>query len=151
MVRATAAIMVSTPFNPILYERFRGKSLAQKKEHKEVLEIRVEPDMEGDVPGVYEKLLANETAHRVLTAPILLVFEAAYQLAELGQTPRVMPDDVHRVFVAACTECDRLIGGRRAPSDPEARREATRQIQELETRWKDRIFAACQKIAESES
>jgi hypothetical protein len=132
-------------------QRHRRKSSAQQKERKVVLDIRVEPDAEGDVPGVYEKVLAKETAHRVLTAPILLVFEASYQLAELGRAPRVMPDDVHRVFVDACTECDRLIGGRRLRNDPEARREATRQIQELEARWKDRIFAACRKIVEDQS
>jgi hypothetical protein len=111
----------------------------------------VEPDTEGDVPGAYEKLLAKEVAHRVLTAPILLVFDASYQLAELGRAPGVIPDDVRRVFVDACTECDRLIGGRRLPNDPEARREATRHIQELETRWKDRIFAACRRIIEDQS
>jgi len=97
-----------------------------------VLEIRVEPDAEGDVGGAYEKLLAKEVAHRVLTAPMLVVFEASYQPTELGRTPTVMPDDVRRVFVDACTECDRLIGGRRLPNDPEARREAMRGIHELE-------------------
>jgi hypothetical protein len=131
-------------------QRNRSKSSASKKEHEVVLEIRVKPDTEGDVPGVYEKLLARETAHRVLTAPILLVLDASYQLAELGRTPGVMPNDVHRVFVDACTECDRMMGGRRLPNDTEARREATRQIQELEARWKDRIFAACRRIVEDQ-
>jgi len=55
-----------------------------------VLEIRVEPDAEGDVGGAYEKLLAKEVAHRVLTAPMLVVFEASYQPTELGRTPTVM-------------------------------------------------------------
>ncbi len=132
-------------------QRHRIKSSSQKKEHKVVLEIRVEPDAEGDVPGFYEKLLAKETAHRVLTAPILLVLEASYQLAELGRTPRVMPNDVHRVFVDACAECDRLIGGRQFPNDPEAQRIATQRLQELEARWKDHIFAACRRIVEDQS
>jgi hypothetical protein len=132
-------------------QRHRSKSSAHQKEHKVVLEIRVEPDADGDSPGVYEKLLAKETAHRVLTAPILVVLDASYQLAELGRTPRVMPDDVHRVFVDACAECDRLVSGRRLPSDPEARREATMKIQELESRWKERIFAACRLIVEDQS
>jgi len=129
-------------------QQHRRKSSAPNSEHKIVLEIRVEPDAEGDAHGAYEKLLTKETAHRVLTAPILLVFEASYQLAELGRTPGVMPEQVHRVFVDACAECDRLIGGRRLPNDPEARSQAMRGIQELEARWKDRVRAACQEIVE---
>ena len=132
-------------------QRHRNKSSGRQKEHKVVLEIRIQPDAEGDVPGVYEKLLAKETAHRVLTAPILLVLEASYQLVELGRTPRVMPDDVRRVFADACSECDRLISGRQLPNDPEARRVETQRLQELEARWKDRIFAACRKIVEEQS
>ena len=62
-----------------------------------------------------------------------------------------LPADVHRVFMDARAECDRLIGGRRTPSDPELRREATRAIQELESRWKDRVLAACRKIAGDQS
>lgn len=116
-----------------------------------MLEIRVEPDAEGDVPGVYEKLLAKEVAHQALTAPIPLVFEASYQLADLGRTPKIMPDDVHQVFADARAECEHLIGGRRFQNEPEARRDATRQIQELEIRWKDRVFAACRRIVEDQN
>lgn len=132
-------------------QKHRGKSSARKPEHKVVVEIRVEPDAEGDVPGAYEKLLAHEIAQRVLTAPILLVFEASYQLAELGRPPGVMPAEAHRVFLDAYAECDRLIGGRRLPNDPEARSKAMHQIQELETRWTDSIFVACRKIVENQT
>jgi hypothetical protein len=132
-------------------QQHRNKSSTQRKEHKVVLEIRIEPDAVGEVAGAYEKLRAKEVAHQALTAPIPLVFEASYQLADLGRTPNVMPDEVHRVFVDARAECERLVGGRRLPNDPEARREAMGKIQELETRWKDRVFAACRRIAEDQN
>jgi hypothetical protein len=62
-------------------QQHRNKSSSKNKEHKVVLEIRIEPDADGDTLGAYEKLLAKEVAHRVLTAPILLVVDASYQLA----------------------------------------------------------------------
>jgi hypothetical protein len=118
-------------------QRHRHKSSVPNAEHKVVLEIRVEPPLEGEAPGGYERVLAKEIARRVLTAPISLVFEASYELAELGRTDGVMSPEVHSVFVDARSEGDRLIGGR---NDPEARK--------LEARWKERIFAACQKIVD---
>lgn len=132
-------------------QRHRRKSSAPNSEHKIVLEIRVQPDAEGEAPGSYEKLLAREIAQRVLTAPILVVLEASYDLAELGRTPGVMPHDVHRVFVDARSESDRLIGGRRLPDDPEARKQAIARITELEARWRENIFAACRKIVDEQN
>ena len=132
-------------------QRHRNKSSPSQAEHKIVLEIRVEPSAEGDVPGAYERLLAKEIAERVLRAPILLVMEASHELAELGRTPGVMRPEVHRVFVDACSESERLIGGRRIPSEAEARKQAMLQIAELEARWKDSIFAACRKIVDEQN
>jgi hypothetical protein len=129
-------------------QRHRRKLAKQDAEHKVVLEIRIDPIAEEDVPGAYEKLLAKELAKRVLTAPILLVFDASYQFAEIGRTPGVLSEDLNQVFMDACAECDRLVGGHHLPSDPVARQQATQRLQDLEVRWKDRIFAACKKILE---
>ena len=129
-----------------VFQRHRRKLSTQNPEHKVVLEIRVEPDAEGDVPGAYERLLAKELAKRVLTAPIVLALDASCQFADLGQTSGVLPEEAHQVFVDACAECERLIGGRHLPLDPTARRQTKQLLQDLELRWKDRIFAACQKI-----
>jgi hypothetical protein len=132
-------------------QRHRKKSSVPNSEHKIVLEIRAEPDAEGDVPGAYQRLLAKEIAHRVLTAPILVVLEASYELAELGRTPGVMPPEVHRVFADARSESDRLVGGRRLSNDPEARKHAMLGIAELEARWRESIFAACRKIVDEKA
>jgi hypothetical protein len=110
-----------------------------------VLEIRVEPNAEGDVPGAYEKLLAHEIANRVLSAPILYVGEASYQLAELGSTPGVMSDKVHRVFASARRELESLIGGGQITKSEE-RKQFDGKIADLEARWKDRVIAACREI-----
>jgi hypothetical protein len=127
-------------------QKHRGKSWVRNPgRHKVVLEIRVEPDAEGDVPGAYEKLLAHEIAHRVLTAPILVVGEASYRLAELGRTPAVMSHEVHRVFADARSELESLIGSRKA-TNTEERKQFDRKIAELEARWKEKVIAACRKI-----
>jgi hypothetical protein len=127
-------------------QKHRGKSWARNPEHhKVVLEIRVEPDAEGEVPGAYEKLLAQEIAHRVLTAPILYVGEASYRLAELGRIPGVMSHEVHRVFASARTELESLIGGRQI-ADSEERKQFDRKMADIEARWKDKVIAACRKI-----
>jgi len=127
-------------------QKFRGKAWNRNPKHHEViLEIRVEPDAEGDVPGAYEKLLAREIAHRVLTAPILYVGEASYRLAELGRTPGVMPHEVHHVFVSARSELESLIGNRQI-TDSEERKQFDREHADLEARWKDKVIDACRKI-----
>jgi hypothetical protein len=126
-------------------QKHRGKSSARNPEHKVVLEIRVEPDAEGDVPGAYEKLLAHEIAQRVLTAPILFVGEASYRLAELGRTPGVMSHEVHRVFSDARSELESLLGGHQT-TNSEERKQFDRKIADLEARWKDKVIAACRKI-----
>lgn len=128
-------------------QKHRGKSLALIPEHQVVLEIRVEPDAEGDVPGAYEKLLSHEIAQRVLTAPILFVGEASYQLAELGRTPGVMSREVHCVFADASSELESLISGPPA-TNSEERKQFDGKIADLEARWKDRVIAACRKILE---
>ena len=126
-------------------QKHRGKSSARTPEHKVVLEIRVEPDAERDVPGAYEKLLAHEIAQRVLTAPILIVGEASYRLAELGRTPGVMSHEVHRVFADARSELESLIGGHQT-TNSEERKQFDRKIADLEARWKDKVITACRKI-----
>ena len=126
-------------------QKHRGKSSALSPEHKVVLEIRVEPDAEGDVLGAYEKLLAHEIAQRVLTAPILFVGEASYRLAELGRAPGVMPHEIHRVFADARSELEGLLGGHQI-TNSEERKEFDRKIADLEARWKDRVIAACRNL-----
>ena len=127
-------------------QQHRGKFRARNPEHRKiVLEIRVEPDAGGDAPGAYEKLLAREIAHRVLTAPILYVGEASYQLAELGRTPGVMSHEVHNVFTSARSELESLING--CPiANSEERKQFDRTHADLEARWKDKVIAACREI-----
>jgi len=128
-------------------QKHRGKSWARNPEHhKIVLEIRVEPDAEGDIPGAYEKLLAHEIAHRVLSAPILYVGEASYRLAELGRTPGVMSHEVHGVFVDARSELESLMAGQRKLANSEERKQFDRKHADLEGRWKDKVIADCRKM-----
>ena len=131
-------------------QKHRGKALARNPKHHEVIiEIRVEPDGAGDVPGAYERLLAREIAHRVLTAPILYVGEASYRLAELGRTPGVIPREVHHVFVSARSELESLVGDRQT-TDSEERKQFDRKHADLEARWKDRVIDACRKILDED-
>ena len=125
--------------------KHRGKSSARNPKHKVVLEIRVEPDAERGVPGAYEKLLAREIAHRVLSAPILFVAEASYRLADLGRTPGVMSHEVDRVFASARSDLEGLIGSHQTASS-EQRKQFDRKIADLEGRWKDKVIAACRKM-----
>lgn len=92
-----------------VFQRHRRMSSNPKAEHKVVIEIRVGPGAPEDSPGSYEKLRAAEIAQGVLAQPFWTVMEVSHELAELGETPGVMPDDVHKVFLEASSDMDRAV------------------------------------------
>lgn len=126
-------------------QHFRRKSSDPNAEHKVVIEIRVGPGTpEENSPGNYEKLRASEIALGVLTQPFWTVVEVAHELAELGETPGVMPGDAHKAFLAASSDLDRAVS--ELPEGPDARHEFDRIMNKLQARWKDEVFAACRKL-----
>lgn len=125
-------------------QRHRRKSSDPKAEHKVVIEIRVGPGAPEDSSGSYEKLRAAEIARGVLTQPFWTVMEVSHELAELGKTPGVMPGDVHKVFMEASSDMDRVIS--EVPKAPDMPHELDRVTRELHERWKDAVFSACKKL-----
>jgi hypothetical protein len=118
---------------------------------KQAIEIRVE-DTQDEVPGSYERLRAKEIAQYLLSHPAPNVLEYAYQLAELGHTPGVMHKEVHQIFMDARCDIDRLLSAPRPQSVGDADLNmGEHEIGELETRWKEKIFAACRKMLDEQS
>ena len=75
------------------------------------------------------------------------MIEASRELACLGHAPDVMNEEIHKVFVGACSETDHLpIGAVRDLRNPQVLEEKDREIADMEARWKDRILAACKSI-----
>lgn len=126
-------------------QRHRRKSSDPNAEYKVIIEIRVELDAKGDSPGSYEKLRAKEIARGVLSHPFPLVLEASHELAELGRTPGVMSNEVHRVFLEARSDIDHFLS--QVPKAPDAQGELDR-IEEMQEVWKDAVFSACKKLLE---
>ena len=93
-----------------------------------------------------KKFRAKEVAHAILSGRIGML-EACRELARLGDTPGVMSEEIHIVFLGADSETDHLpLGAVRDLWDPQVLLEKDRQIAEMEAHWRDRVFAACWNI-----
>jgi hypothetical protein len=93
---------------------------------------------------------AKEVSQAILSGRVGIV-EASRELACLGHTPDVMNEEIHNVFVGACSESDHLpIGAVRDLWNPQVLEEKDREIADIEARWKDRILAACKSILEEQ-
>ncbi len=130
-------------------QRHRRRSFDPDVEHEVVIEIRIESEAEGEIPGSYEKVRVKEIAQGVLTQPFWTAPEVSHELAELGHTPGVMSDEVHKVFLDARTDIDRLL--REGPKGPDERQQTEHAIVELHECWKDAVFGACRKILDEHS
>ncbi len=131
-----------------VFQRHRRMSSNPKAEHKVVIEIRVGPGAPEDSPGSYEKLRAAEIAQGVLAQPFWTVMEVSHELAELGETPGVMPGDVHKVFLEASSDMDRAV--RQVPKATNVADQLDRITEELQERWKGAVFSACKKLLDEQ-
>ena len=123
-------------------QRHRQKSSDHGAEVKQVIEIRVEPDTQAEASRNYARLRAKEIAQGVLSQPFSEVLEASCQLATLGYTVGVMNEEVHIVFVDACSEAARL----RREKDPGDRKVLWQKYGEIAARWNERVCIACKRI-----
>jgi hypothetical protein len=93
---------------------------------------------------------AKEVSQAVLSGRMGMI-EASREPACLGQAPDVMNEEIHKVFVGACSESDHLpIGAVRDPWNPQVLEEKDWEIADIEARWKDRILAGCKSILEEQ-
>ena len=93
-----------------------------------------------------KKSRAKEVAQAVLSGRIGML-DACRELARLGDTPGVMSEEIHIVFLGSHSETDHLpLGAVRDLWDPQVLLEKDRQIAEMEAHWRDRVLAACWNI-----
>lgn len=65
------------------------------------------------------------------------MIEASRELACLGHAPGVMNEEIHKVFVGACSESNHLpIGEVRDLWNPQVLQEKDWEIADIEARWK---------------
>ena len=81
----------------------------------------------------------------MLTRPFWSVEEVSHELAELGKTLGVMPSDLHKVFIEASRDIDRV--AHELPKSPDVQHEVDR-MKELQERWQDVVFSACKTLLE---
>ena len=96
------------------------------------------------------RAFAKEVSQAVLSGRMGMI-EASRELANFGNVPDVMSEDIHKVFVGTCSESDHLpIGTVRDVWNPQVLEEKDREIADIEACWKDRILAACKSILEEQ-
>jgi hypothetical protein len=118
-------------------QRHRPKSFDHGAEHKQVIEIRIEPSAQMGVPGAYERLRAREIAQAIL-ARYSVIVERALELSELGNSPHVMSAEAQRIFSNIAAEIH----------SPATRGDSMTTLLE---RWRGPVLTACKELSRTES